>query len=313
MLASGVRRSCDTESSSALLSASPRRATSARIASWRSRSRRRPRAIWSAASDEQPGRLRVGLARRRPCGSPRGTRTTVPPVSILMRRTSPSAVARSRCAGRGRRRRARGPSGPASSPGVRTRVVTIVVAGSGPDPVSARTCSRPPALERRPRRGRAPRRAPGGRRSASATDVVGLGGRQQPADGEDAGRLGRPAVGLGRALAPERREPPDREGDDEDEDEIEQLGRVGDDEREAGLREQEVVDEERDERGRERPATSRRRDDRRVTTGASRMRSRSRRPAMPIDRPRASSARAIGAVRWRATATRDGTATSARR
>ena len=51
MLASGVRRSCETESSRALLRASLRRATSALVASWRRRSRRRPSAIWSAASE----------------------------------------------------------------------------------------------------------------------------------------------------------------------------------------------------------------------------------------------------------------------
>ena len=53
MLASGVRRSCETASSRALLSASLRRAISALVASLRRRSRRRPSASWSAASERR--------------------------------------------------------------------------------------------------------------------------------------------------------------------------------------------------------------------------------------------------------------------
>ena len=77
--------------------------------------------------------------------------------------------------------------------------------------------------------------------------------RQQSADGELAGRLDRPPVRLGRALPTECRESADGEGDDQDQDEVEQLARVGDREREARLGEQQVIDQERrdgrDDRG----------------------------------------------------------------
>ena len=79
MLASGVRRSCETESSRALLRASLRRAISALVASPRSRSRRSPSASWSAASDKR--RVVFGIGWRgtsrfdgpkRPVGAPAG-------------------------------------------------------------------------------------------------------------------------------------------------------------------------------------------------------------------------------------------------
>ena len=72
-----------------------------------------------------------------------------------------------------------------------------------------------------------------------------VGGRQQSADREQAGRLDRPPVRLGGTLPTECREAADGERDDEDQDEVEQLARVGDREREARLGEQQVVDEER--------------------------------------------------------------------
>ena len=77
-------------------------------------------------------------------------------------------------------------------------------------------------------------------------DLLGaVGGGQQPADREQAGRLDRAPVRLGGTLTTERGEAPDGQRDDEDEHEVEQLARVGDREREAWLREEQVVDEER--------------------------------------------------------------------
>ena len=55
MPASGVRRSCDTESTSALLSAASRRATSAASACCRSRSRPTASATWAGGQGEQAG------------------------------------------------------------------------------------------------------------------------------------------------------------------------------------------------------------------------------------------------------------------
>ncbi len=72
-----------------------------------------------------------------------------------------------------------------------------------------------------------------------------VGGGQQPANREQAGRLDGASVRLGGTLTTERGEAPDRQRDDEDEHEVEQFARVGDRERETRLREEQVVDEER--------------------------------------------------------------------
>ena len=85
-----------------------------------------------------------------------------------------------------------------------------------------------------------------------------VGRREQPADREQPGRLDRSSVGLGGALAPERGQAPDGERHDQDEHEVEQLARVGHDERQAGLGEQDVVDEERDDGRAERRRSCRR-------------------------------------------------------
>ena len=75
----------------------------------------------------------------------------------------------------------------------------------------------------------------------------GIGRREQPADGELPGRLDGATLGLGGALAPESGQAPDGDRHDQDEDEVEQLARVGNHERQARLGEQDVVDEERDD------------------------------------------------------------------
>ena len=198
MLASGVRRSCDTESSSALLSASLRRATSARHRVLAQAVAAEAEGDLVGGQGEQPGRLRV----RRPAAarrsSPRADPKTVPPVSILIRTTSPSArswawrdlVAGPPCA---RTQRA------GSSPGVRTSVVTIAAAGRGRTRCRRGRCSL--AAGSRPIQTRSSgRRGPAARRSRRPPPPS-LGGREQPADGELPGRLGRSSIGLGRALA----------------------------------------------------------------------------------------------------------------
>ena len=75
-----------------------------------------------------------------------------------------------------------------------------------------------------------------------------VGRREQAADGELPGRLDRSSIGLRGALAPECGQAPDGERHDQDEDEVEQLDRVGHDERQSGFGEQDVVDQERDDR-----------------------------------------------------------------
>ena len=243
MLASGVRRSCETESSRALLSASLRRATSALVASPRSRSRRSPSASWSAASDRR--RVASGSGGAEPAGlTAQSDPKALPPVSIrdpdeiatrvvwrrsrlrLGERLVGADPARRLVAGRsherghdrGRRRR----------PGARVGQDPLPRAAieHDPDPLEAGIAGEP--FDDR------------------AGDRLGaLGRRQEAADGELAGRLDRPAIRLGGTLPTERGEAADGEGDDEDEHEVEQLARVGDREREARLGEQQVVDEER--------------------------------------------------------------------
>ena len=115
--------------------------------------------------------------------------------------------------------------------------------GSVPRPCRPAIRSRAGRLERHPG-ALERRRGPVARRSTGDASVA-VGGREQPADGE---RRRSPRSPAGRPRSParaKRRQPPDREGDDEDEDEVEELDRVGDDERETRLREQEVVDDER--------------------------------------------------------------------
>ncbi len=249
MLASGVRRSCETESSSALLRASLRRAISALVASPRSRSRRSPSASWSAASDRRRvvsgsgGAVPAGLmAQSDPEGAPAGLDRDPDEVAVgglprtgrLGERLVGADPACRLVAGRSDER--------GDDRGGRWRSVARV----GQDPLPGAAIEHDPDS---PESGIA-----GDPLDDGAGDRLGAVGRcQQSADGELAGRLDRPPVRLGGTLPTECGEPADGEGDDEDQDEVEQLARVGDREREARLGEQQVVDQERrdgrDDRG----------------------------------------------------------------
>ena len=79
-----------------------------------------------------------------------------------------------------------------------------------------------------------------------------IGGREQAAHREQARRLPRPRVGLLGSPVLDGDEPPDRDGDEQEEQQVEPLAGVADHEREARLGQQEVVGEERDERRRDR-------------------------------------------------------------
>ncbi len=191
MLASGVRRSWDTESSRALLNASLRRATSARTASSRSRSRRRASAIWSAARAIKPGACRVGTGRvpLRPISRPAATRRT------RAARLDPASGRPLPAVGGARSRPCRRGS---VAPGA--RVV-------GPDPVR-RLVTRRPDERRDDGRGRQRSRSRVGDRSARcraprASPRRGRAARHGSAARRSAGRIdcGRSAVAIRRLMA----------------------------------------------------------------------------------------------------------------
>ncbi len=87
--------------------------------------------------------------------------------------------------------------------------------------------------------------APGDRRERGIRVVR----REGAGDRVQGGRLLRTRLRLGRPVRADPREPPDHERDEQEQDEVQPLGRVGDDEREPGLGEQQVVDDEGGDRG----------------------------------------------------------------
>ena len=123
MLASGVRRSCDTESMSAVLRTSLWRATSSSVASWREPVAPQRQRDLVGGQREDPGRLRVRSARRRPRVSAHsdadsGLRPTRTRIDVARRRGPGASAARP--PGRPARDRGSRTQRAGSSPGVRT-------------------------------------------------------------------------------------------------------------------------------------------------------------------------------------------------
>ena len=242
--ASGVRRSCETESTSALLSAASRRATSAARAWRRSRSRPSATPTCAAASARRRVCARVGsgcsgrrVAHSAPMASPSASRRTLYRCSPAGRGTAsiaagPGAVRPhpGRLAAVGHQdldHRRRGRDRPVARVGERPLGAALL--DDAPDAVHAGARDQAPG-DGRERRVRVVRRE----RARDRVERRGLGGA---------------GLGLRRPVRADTREPPDDEGDEQEQHEVEPLGRVRDDEREPRLGEQEVVDDERRDRG----------------------------------------------------------------
>ena len=183
-------------------------------------------------------RARSGRRRARAAGSPPGPRSpsalartaqsdpyTVPSVSTLIRKTCSSVAGRRRRLGRGVASCARTQRAGSSS-GIRTRREDRRGRRQRPaSPCPPRTWSRAPRS--RPIQTRSTTASVASRPTIASTTGLGpLGGRQEPADREQPGRLGGPAVGFGGSRPPERRETPDDDRHEQDQHEVEQLVRV---------------------------------------------------------------------------------------
>ena len=246
MEASGVRRSCETESSRADFSASLRRDTSAEVASRVSRSRSSDPPIWSAAAARtlvSPGSGSPSARGRRPHNDPNfrspaamATRYAITSRSPLLAWAQPRCVHANPLGGF-----VPGAAAEHDVDGRRCRRTRI--RGS----VSAATVS-PTTIQTRDIRVSSRTVAATARRASGASRSRGEG----EADVEQRAGLALAGQRPRRTLALLTGETTDDRPEDQQQEQVQPLGRVTDGERVEGLDEQEVVQEERPDRGRDR-------------------------------------------------------------